>query len=275
MTSATITTTSGSAGERTTRRDRPAPAPIPFTRILGVELRKMFDTRSGFWLMASIVGLSVIATGAVIVFGSDSDIDYETFASAIGVPMTVILPMIAVLSVSSEWSQRTALTTFTLVPSRSRVIRAKALLTVVIGVVSMVVALGVGALGNLVGGVLAGVDPTWNVSAGEFARIVLADGIGMLMGFMLGALFRSSPAAIVGYFVYALVLPGVSGALANANGWWDRHANWFDLNSASNLLYQDTGLTGEMWAQLGVTTLIWLVLPLAFGLWSLMRAEVK
>ena len=28
--------------------------PIPLTRLIGVELRKMFDTRSGFWLMASI-----------------------------------------------------------------------------------------------------------------------------------------------------------------------------------------------------------------------------
>ena len=31
------------------------PAGIPLTRIIAVELRKMFDTRSGFWLMASIV----------------------------------------------------------------------------------------------------------------------------------------------------------------------------------------------------------------------------
>jgi hypothetical protein len=136
MTTATLNTaTTDTADARPAARDRPVPAPIPFTRILGVELRKMFDTRSGYWLMASIIGLSVIATGAVILFGSDSDIDYETFASAVGVPMTVILPMIAVLSVSSEWSQRSALTTFTLVPSRTRVIAAKALLTIAIGVV--------------------------------------------------------------------------------------------------------------------------------------------
>jgi ABC-type transport system involved in multi-copper enzyme maturation permease subunit len=276
MTSSALdTVTTDQAGARTTTRDRPVPAPIPFTRIVGVELRKMFDTRSGYWLMASILGLSVIATGAVILFGSDSDISYETFASAIGVPMTVILPMIAVLSVSSEWSQRTALTTFTLVPSRTRVIGAKALLTIAIGVGSMVVALGVGALGNVLGSALAGVDQTWNVSAAAFARIVLADLIGMLMGFMLGALFRSSPAAIVGYFVYALVLPGISNALANANSWWNDHGGWFDLNSASGNLYNDQPLSGQMWAQLGVTTLIWLVLPLAIGLRTLMRAEVK
>jgi ABC-2 type transport system permease protein len=33
--------------------------PIPLTRITAVELRKMFDTRSGFWLIASIAITSV------------------------------------------------------------------------------------------------------------------------------------------------------------------------------------------------------------------------
>ena len=269
-----MTTAALTADVRTATRERAIPAAIPFRRILGVELRKMFDTRSGFWLMAAIVLLSVVATGAFIVFAPPEELDYQAFASAIGVPMTVILPMIAVLSVSSEWSQRGALTTFTLVPSRRRVVGAKALLTVVVGVVSMLVALAVGALGNVVGSALAGVDQTWNVSAGEFSQIVLADGIGMLMGFMLGVLFRSSPAAIVGYFVYALVLPGISNALAGSTDWWRDNGAWFDLNWSSSRLYDDT-MTGETWAQLGVAALVWLVVPLLVGLRSLMRAEIK
>ena len=55
----------------------------------------MFDTRSGFWLMASIVITSVLATGAVILFAPDDELTYSTFAAAIGFPMAVILPMIA------------------------------------------------------------------------------------------------------------------------------------------------------------------------------------
>ncbi|MCW2759631.1 MAG: transporter permease, partial [Nocardioidaceae bacterium] len=87
--------------------------PIPTSRIVGVELRKMFDTRSGFWLLASIGILAVLATAAVIAFAPDDELTYETFASAIGFPMAVVLPVIAILSVTSEWSQRTGLTTFT------------------------------------------------------------------------------------------------------------------------------------------------------------------
>ena len=54
---------------------RAEPGPIPMTRIVGVELRKMFDTRSGFWLMASIVIMSVLATAAIIVFAPDDDVE--------------------------------------------------------------------------------------------------------------------------------------------------------------------------------------------------------
>ena len=256
------------------RAARPAPAPIPTARILGIELRKMFDTRSGFWLMASIVILSVVATGATVVFADAEDLTFESFASAVGIPMAVILPLIAILSVTSEWSQRTGLTTFTLVPSRGRVIGAKLAVTLAIGAAGMFIALAVGALGNLVGTAIAGVDPTWDITVREFAQIVLANELGMLIGFTVGVLLRSSPAGMVAYFVYTLVLPGVSAALAGAQDWWADNAAWFDLNTALFPLF-DEEMTGEMWAQLGVTSVIWLAVPLSVGLWALMRAEVK
>ena len=100
-------------------------APIPFRTVLGVELRKMFDTRSGFWLMIGIVAAGLLATTAVVLFASDDGLTYDNFAGAIGVPMTILLPVVAILSVTGEWSQRAGLTTFTLVPHRGRVIRAK------------------------------------------------------------------------------------------------------------------------------------------------------
>ena len=103
-------------------RSRTAFAPIPLSRIVAVEVRKMFDTRAGFWLMASIVITSLLATGALIVSAPDDALTFENFAAAIGAPMTVILPMIGILAVTSEWSQRSGLTTFTLIPHRGRVL---------------------------------------------------------------------------------------------------------------------------------------------------------
>ena len=270
----TSTTLSPETTARRRTPERGEPAPIPMTRVVGVELRKMIDTRAGLWLLASIGILAVLATGAVILFAADSDLVYENFATAIGVPMAVILPMLAILSVSSEWSQRTALTTFTLVPSRGRVIAAKATCALLVGVASMLVAGAVGALGNVVGTAIAGTDPVWDVSVSEYLMIIVANVLGMAVGFMLGMLFRSSAAAVVAYFVMTLVLPGISSALASSQAWWRDNAPWFDFNYAQSALFNGVP-TGEQWAQLGTASLLWLVLPLAIGLRLVMRSEVK
>lgn len=261
--------------EDRTERTRPAPAPTPYRRVLHVELRKMFDTRSGFWLMVSIGALSVIATAAVIVFAPDDQITYESFATAIGMPMSIILPMIAILGVTSEWSQRSGLTTFTLVPSRGRVVGAKAAATALVGIVSMAVAFAVGALGNVIGSALAGVDTVWNVALSTAPQIVLGNLVGMAIGFTLGVVLRSSAAAIVGYFVVSLVLPGVLVLLAEVRDWFVDLQPWIDWNYTQVNLFEGATNTAKEWAMLASTTGIWIVLPLLVGLLFLRRSEVK
>jgi ABC-2 type transport system permease protein len=248
--------------------------PIPLSRIIGVEISKMFNTRSGFWLLASVGIAATLATAATILFAPDNQLDYDSFAAAVGFPMSVILPMIAILAVTSEWSQRTGLTTFTLVPHRSRVIAAKLIATLGVGVVSIAIAFAVGALGEIIGTSIAGVPTDWNISLGTAALIFLADGLGMLMGFTLGILIRSSPGAIVAYFVYALVLPAALGTLASFQSWFESRQGWVDFNFSSTRLY-DGDMASKDWAHLAVSGTIWLVIPLAIGLWAVNRSEVK
>ena len=75
--STAVTAASATRDETVTAARRPPPPRTPFGRIVRVELRKMFDTRSGFWLMASIVLLSVVATGATLVFVDSEDLAFE------------------------------------------------------------------------------------------------------------------------------------------------------------------------------------------------------
>ena len=274
----TSTSTSGSPGTTTAEARRTERSgvrrPTSRPRVLGVELRKMFDTRSGLWLMIAIAVTAILATAAVVVFAPDDELTYSAFGTAIGVPMSVLLPVVAILSVTSEWSQRSGLTTFTLVPSRGRVIAAKAACAVGVGVVSMVLAFAIGAVGNIVGTAIAGVDTVWNASPTELAQIVLANVLGPLVGFMLGVLIRNSAGAIVGYFVYSFVLPSLSMLLAASQDWWRDLQPWVDVNAAQMPLF-DASVTGEQWTHLAVTTLVWLVLPIAVGVRLVMRSEVK
>jgi hypothetical protein len=259
-----------SASHRSDRRT----AAIPLHRITTTELRKMFDTRSGFWLMASIAITALLATAAVVVFAPDSELTYNSFAAAIGFPMTVILPIVAILSVTGEWSQRSGLTTFTLVPHRGRVILAKAIVSVGVAVVSIPVAFAVGALGNIVGTAIAGVDTVWDLTFTDFVNIVLANVLGLLVGFMLGVLIRSSAGAIVAYFVYSFLLPTLSMLLASSQQWFKDLQPWVDFNYAQSALFNGS-LTSEQWAQLGVTSVIWLVIPTIVGVAMVLRSEVK
>lgn len=259
----------------TTAATRRTPAPIPMTRLVAVEARKSFDTRSGFWLLAGVGITAVLATLATIAFAPDDAITYDSFGAAIGIPMAVLLPIIAILSVTSEWSQRSGLTTFTLVPHRGRIIGAKLVVALGVGLASMLVAFAVGALGNVVGAMIAGVDTVWDIDSASFATLILFQLINMLIGFTLGVLFRSSAVAIVGYFVYSFVLVTLAEVLAATQDWFADLRPWVDFNYAQGALTDGASMTGEAWAQLGVTGLVWLAVPLAIGLWSVLRSEVK
>ncbi|MCW2799817.1 MAG: transporter permease [Aeromicrobium sp.] len=247
---------------------------VPLSRIVKVELRKMFDTRSGFWLMASILIVGAIATIAVIIFAPDHNLTYGAFGTAIGVPFAILLPIVAILSVTGEWSQRTGLITFTLLPHRGQVILAKAIAAILVAVVSMIFSFAIGAVGNVIGAAINGVDTVWDVPFTNMLTIVLANIFGLLVGFMLGVLIRNSAGAIVGYFVYSFVIPGIFGFLAATQDWFEKIQPWIDFNDAQTPLF-DKGVTGEQWAQIGTSSIIWFVLPLAFGVWSVLKSEVK
>jgi ABC-2 type transport system permease protein len=249
--------------------------PIPTTRLVKVELRKMFNTRSGFWMLVSIGVLSPISAGSLLAFGLNSDVTYQNFVRASGFPMSVILPMIAILAVTGEWSQRSGLTTFTLVPSRGRVIGAKAMATLLVGLGAVSVAFAVGALGNVAGSALAGVDTVWDVSLPMAPQMVLYNVVGMAFGFALGVVLRNSAAAIVGYFVVSLVVPGILALLAQVRSWFEDLQPWIDWNYTQVALLEGATNTGKEWAMLGSTTMIWIVTPLVVGLLALRRSEVK
>jgi ABC-2 type transport system permease protein len=249
---------------------------VPLTRVVKVELRKMFDTRSGFWLIASIAISAVLTAGGVILWAPDGQLTYSTFATAIRFPVVIILPLIAILAVTSEWSQRTGLTTFTLIPHRSRIIGAKAISSVLIAIAAMVLTFAVGALGNLLGAAVTGITPVWDVTTTQVLYYVLGMVLSLLIGFMLGVLIRSSTGAIVAYFILTFAVPTVFGLLATSQQWFDDLQPWIDIQFAqSGLFVFEKSLTGEQWANIAVTGVIWLFVPMAIGLTFVTRAEVK
>jgi ABC-2 type transport system permease protein len=247
---------------------------IPMIRITTTELRKMFDIRSGFWLLAGIGIVALLDTAGVILLASNDQLTHQAFTTAIAIPMTILLPVIAILSVTGEWTQRSGLSTFTLVPHRGRVVAAKAIACVVVAVVAVPLAFGAGALGNVLGAATAGIDPVWNLTVANLATNLLANVLAMLVGFTLGVLIRTSVGALVAYLVYQVLLPTLFLILVASQVWFRRLQPWVDFDYAQSALFNQT-TTVQQWVHLAVTGTVWLAIPMTIGIAQMIKADLK
>jgi len=236
------------------------------SRLTAVELRKMVDTRAGFWLQLAVVALTVIVVGAIDIWGRADDQTLAQMLSAALTPAAVLLPVVGILLVSSEWSQRTAPITFALVPRRGRVITAKIAASVVLSVVAFVLCLAAAAVGTAIAS--PGLDDTWSLSAGLLGQSVLSLTLGVITGVAFGAALLSSAPAIVLSFVLPLGWAAIGSIHA-----LEPAARWLDSTRSLSPLTEHL-LSATEWARAGTTLLLWLVLPLVIGVWRILRNEV-
>jgi ABC-2 type transport system permease protein len=249
---------------------------IPFARLFRVELRKTVDTRAGRWLVGVTAGAALLTDVIflIVVTAKDVSSSYGDFVAGAAFLTQVLLPVLGIMLVTSEWSQRTAMTTFALEPRRMRVVVAKLLAGISLTAFVIAFALVVGLVCNLLFAVFQGQSPDWTFGWTGFFGFLATQTFAMLGGFALACLLLNTPAAIVVFFVYKWVLPGLFALGAALMAWFDRLVGWIDFQSVQNKLY-DGGMSGTEWGQLVVSGVIWLVVPLVIGLWRIQRAEVK
>ena len=119
---------------------------VPFQRLVAVELRKIADTRSGRWLLAAILALTLIFMGIYLFAADPGDRVFGAFLAIASTPQGFLLPVLGILLVTSEWSQRTAMVTFALEPSRGRVVAAKTVSALIWGASAFLAAIVIAAL---------------------------------------------------------------------------------------------------------------------------------
>lgn len=241
---------------------------IPLARLVRVELRKMVDTRAGMWLMIAMVSIPLIAMPIFGFAASSTDKTFANFMNFASIPQGFLLPVLGILLVTQEWSQRTAMVTFTQEPQRSRVFAAKVYAALLIGLAAIAIAFLVATLATLVFASSHGFDQTSGI---DFLKFGILEVFVILQGLAYGSLFLNSGLAIVLYFV----LPQAMGILTHTISSLHSAAPWIDFGQAQQLLSNAGGLSGTSWAQIAVTATIWVVLPFVVGLWRVRRAELK
>jgi hypothetical protein len=261
----------------TVTHDAPVRDPAPLrgnppsaSTLVRVELRKMVDTRAGRWLLVA-TGLVVLAAGiARLLTGDVAD---RTFIDAVQIttlPLGVLLPVIGILAATGEWSQRTAVSTFALVPRRGRVLRGKVGAVLLLGLAGFVVALVAAAVATVVGGAAADLADPWRIDDGALAQALLFLLLSVVWGLAFGLALVQPGLAIVGFFV----LPTVFTIIGQLAPGLQDGLDWVDPNVALAPLTDGT-TAGADWGRIATASLLWIAVPLALGVRRNLRREVK
>jgi len=246
-----------------------APAP-PFARLVRVELRKAVDTVAGRWLLL-VTGLLVLAALALSAAfppdGGDADLPF-LLGNAL-LPVSLLLPVLGVLLLSGEFSTRSVLTTFALVPSRGRVVTAKTAAAVLLALAGAVLtgALTVAAAGALhLAGRLAG----WSVEPAVLLQLLVLQVVYVLVGVGFGLLCQSTPLAVVTYLVVPSLLAPVVLLVPSLR----QVGPWVDLATGTLPLMTPAVADAGDWARVASVTAIWAGVPAALGWLRLRRREI-
>jgi ABC-type transport system involved in multi-copper enzyme maturation permease subunit len=246
-----------------------APAPS-FPRLVRIELRKAVDTVTGRWLL---VATGVLVLGALALGASfpppGQPADLQWLLTNALLPVSLLLPVLGVLLLAGEFSTRSLLVTFALVPSRGRVVAAKTVAAVLLAVAGTAVTgvLAVAAAGALD---LAGELGSWSVEPAVLLQLVLVQVVYVLVGVGFGLLAQNTPLAVVTYLVVPSLLSPVVLLVPSLR----EVGSWVDLASGTAPLLMAGVADAGDWARVASVTAIWAGLPAVLGWLRLQRREI-
>ena len=242
----------------------PAPGPIPFSRLVRVEWAKATDTRAARWLLALVALSTAGMMLAPVVAPTEFEQTHASYLRVGAVGLTILLPVVAILMLTGEWSQRSVLTTFAQEPRRIRVLDAKVAASMVLGGGAAVFG-GVVTAAGLALASASGRALEADLTVGAVTGYLLFVLLNVLAGVALGALLQSSATAIAASFA----LPAAFAVLGTASSLL---SNWIDMSTTWNWVLENEW-TGHV-PQISFSIVFWVVAPLAAGLVRTTRRDV-
>ncbi|HWJ67305.1 MAG TPA: ABC transporter permease [Nocardioides sp.] len=269
---------SGPAGAPAATLDVRGTSPVPFWRLCLVELRKARDTRAGFWLMFTIGLLVTLLQLIALISVNVQDIEssFTDFTGNVFLVALILMPILAIMLVTTEWSQRTAMVSFTLEPRRLRVVLAKLGAAVLLALLTVALMFVVAAVCTALCDVLQPELTDWDVEA-EFVFLLapIALVVTTVFGFALASLFLNTPASIVVFLIAWYASLAILAAIAGFIPAFEDVIPWLSIQLNVLLLAEELPQTAEAWGQLLVSGGVWIVAPLVLGVLRILRAEVK
>ena len=189
------------------------------------ELRKMRSTRTNLGLLAGMIALILVFLLVIGLTGTSSDLadhDHQHRIFAVGTQAALFATLIGVMAITSEFRHGTIRPTFVVTPRRGRVVVAKVVSSLLMGLVFGAFAIG---LSFGIGSVVLLARGAHLVLGGNHLLLLVLGTIAMtalwaVLGVGFGAVLKNQVFAVIALIVWTgVVNPILNGALPGAGRW--------------------------------------------------------
>jgi ABC-2 type transport system permease protein len=187
------------------------------------ELRKLRSTRTNLGLLAGMIGLillTVLLNGFITTKPELAELKYQYAVLSAGTAAALFAALIGVMAITSEIRHGTIRPTFVVTPRRGRVVSAKVLASLLMGVLFGLAAIGLSfGIGYAIL-VVRGIPLA--LSTGDILWLVLGTPVltaaWAALGVGFGALARNQVLAVIGLIVWSMVVDNLLRGLVPSIG---------------------------------------------------------
>lgn len=245
----------------------PPITPLRFTALVRVETRKILDIPSGRGVLVCVAALAVVVSIWQLFTSDQEQLSVPVYLMGPVQMVCMITPLIGLITMTSEFTQRTALSTFTLAPWRLRVLWAKAIAATAVTIATTIVAIAIAMVGAWTTSAITDTPAMYNGVGDTIRGLLLTSILTSILALAIGALVAQTAIAASVYFIAPVAFSVLATAVLKDA------APWFDIFAAFDRLGSNDPFV-EL-GQTGTSLMLWVVIPAVLGAASAVRREIK
>ncbi|MFC7456679.1 ABC transporter permease [Brachybacterium sp. GCM10030267] len=239
-----------------------------------LDIRAYLDTRAAaimvaisLILVAAFAGLGGLLQPALLPVNTS---DFENTVIVLTLPLTLIIPIIAVLITAGEWSDGSIQVTLLQRPGRLAVLGSKTLAAILVVAALVAISLALAALATWIGGEMLGDGASFDSLDGVLSTQLPVIAVTLLFSLAMGLALQSTVLGLIAAIGFPFVVGTASavGVLTGSEFLTDL-VRAFDLQTAATAFGNGEATAFEL-----IPLVLLVILPAAFGIWRWSHREV-
>lgn len=231
---------------------------IHLYNIVKAEGRKVIDTQVAKVILATTVLFTLAMFIASIILLKTNTSWTDSFNMISG-PATTMLGILFILHICEEWTRGTALTTYTFIPKRNKVLLSKFIVLICWYLCVVFILLLLSAASAVIGEKIYPYNVSWETSFQSILVMALPLLVNMLFAFALSVAIQETTVVLVLFFV----IPPITVLLAQMPT-IGSYFKWISLEHSSSIFV--AGASGTNTSQYISSIVFWIVIPSIIGI---------